>query len=256
MLQKISDGAAVAYGDSDRLVVFFSSRGAYRRNKFDSEDFSRDLPYTKLFLRDESKDYFYHNGIPGLTGSMEENADFLKYFIQKIGAKRVSFVGASAGAYSALVMGHMVGVDDIHLTSLVSFLNRDLSEDPDKAQLWDGIFDNVNQLVAERGIDRKYLDSRNIVLENPGKVTAVKLHVSSNEPVDLNHAARIWDQPHVDTVFHDRGRHATVVAQVMSSGRLAEDLAAPVEALKRTPDTPSGAPVFVSQRERAPLPQA
>ncbi|WP_141137856.1 hypothetical protein [Actibacterium lipolyticum] len=232
MTQMIADGAAVSYGD-DRLVVFFSSRGAYRKGTFDCTDFSKDMPYSKLFLRDEAKDYFYHNGIPGLTNSMDENVEFLRYFIGKTKPSRVTFIGASLGAYGALVMGHLIGVDDIHLVSLVSYLDKESGGDPENSQLWEGVFEPVTGLFQERGFDPKYLNSRNIVEENLGKVRVVRQHVATSEPVDMNHAALNRDFPHVETITHDRGRHGTIVAGLMRSGSLAADLATPIEDLER-----------------------
>ena len=235
-MQQIADGAALSYGDPERLVIFLSSRGAYRKGVFDGTDFSRDMPYTKLYLRDEGKDYFYHNGIPGLTTDMQENAEFLTYFIGKLQPRRVTMVGVSLGAFGALAMGHMVGVDDIHTVSLVSYLHRDIGGDPEKGELWAGVFDPVNELFETRGFDRRYLDGRAIMAEHPGKVRVMRQHVARAEPVDMNHAARISDLPGVQTVVHDRGRHMTLSAVLIRGGSFVADIAAPLHELAARSD--------------------
>lgn len=231
MVNQIADGAAIAGGSKDHLIVFFSSRGAYRKGVFDSTDFSKDMPNLRLYLRDEGQDLFYLNGIPGLTANTEENAEFLKYFIERHQAERVTFVGMSLGAFGALTLGHLVGVDDIHLISSVNYLNVNIGKDPENGALWEGVFDNVNTLCEEREFDKKLLDSRTFIDENPGKVKLVRAHVVASEPVDMNHADHIRGYSHVQTHVHPRGRHSTLAALMLRSGQLMHDLTAPLDVL-------------------------
>jgi len=231
MIEQIADGAAIANGDPDRLIVFFSSLRAYAKGTFDSADFSGDFPCMRLYLRDESETWFYHNGIPGLTNNMQENAEFLKYFVSKYDPKRVTFVGMSLGGYASIALGHLVGVDDVHVVSPVNYLNAKIGKHPEASELWQDVFTPVNKYFDDHKLDPKMLDLRSFIDENPNSVKIVRQHVVRTEQVDMNHAAHIGDYDHVETCIHERGRHSTLAALMLRSGELVDSLMAPVDKL-------------------------
>lgn len=238
MLEPIGQGAAMAEGDRDRLIVFCSSRTAYRMDMFDFADRSDHLSCQRLFLRALPTECFYHDGLPGLTRDMEENVAFLLRTITHIAPKRLTFVGNSSGGYAAIVLGHMLGADDIHVVSPVTYLDARLGDDPANSELWENVFDPVGQHFADTGKDRRYLSCRAVIAKHPDTVKVLRQYVVSTNAVDLNHADHIAGFPHVQTVVYPRGRHANLAALLLRDGSLFGGVGAGLAALQSAPVPP------------------
>lgn len=63
--------------------------------------------YTDKYLN------LYHNGIFGLTKTVEETAAYLAKDIEQGGYKKVIFLGMSSGGYAAILFGSLVGATDV-----------------------------------------------------------------------------------------------------------------------------------------------
>jgi hypothetical protein len=63
--------------------------------------------YTDKYLN------LYHNGIFGLTKTVEETAAYLAKDIEQGGYKKVIFLGVSSGGYAAVLFGSLVGATDV-----------------------------------------------------------------------------------------------------------------------------------------------
>ena len=230
-MDHFAEGAAMVDGQRDHLVVFFSSRLAPRRDFFDFIDDAQGLAQQKLFLRTAANELFYLDGIPGLTTSMADNAAFLRFTIQQIAPRRVSFVGHSSGGYAAIVLGHLVGVDDVHAVTPVTYLHPKLGDDPEVSELWEGVFDDAAGYVAKNGITPRLLSCKSVIADNPGKVRVLRQYVIGNSPVDLNHANHIADFAHVQTVVYPRGRHNTLAARLVRDGTLFDGITGNLDTL-------------------------
>ncbi len=75
-------------------------------------------PNTVLHLNVRDNDY-YQSGIPGVTRSIEETATWLAALRREVGATRTRMIGASMGAYAALLFGDMLDADGIYAFSPV-----------------------------------------------------------------------------------------------------------------------------------------
>ena len=232
MLNRICDGAAVSYGDPDRLVVLFSSVLAVPRDHFDYADITRDLPYTKLFLRDHQPLLTYHTGIRGLSGSIHETAEFLRYFIDRLGPGRVTFMGISSGGYAANLLGHWVGADDVHLQSTVSFTDPAVRDAVGGGERIPGSFDSMAAFMQEHGLDPALMDLRRIIADHDGPAPLVRLYYPSGDAIDVLQAGRIADFPHVQAIAHPSRSHSFLGAALARAGILYDDLAASVQDLR------------------------
>ena len=69
-------------------------------------------PDAQLYIRPEAHEYF-QRGVPGLTTTIEETARWLEAVIAHLRPTRLRVVGFSAGAYGALLFGHLLSADAI-----------------------------------------------------------------------------------------------------------------------------------------------
>lgn len=237
-LEVISDCAAVSYGDPDHLIIMFSSTTAVRRGDFDFKDFSKDLPQTILFMRDDDVRTGYHNGINGLSSTPDETVEFLRYFIKKLAPKRVTMFGTSIGGYGALMHGFLLGVDDIITVGTVSFV------DPATRDALDGAGERVPLAMewgvnwyASRGVEPKYLDTWPLIEQNANKVTAVKMYYSPEDDVDTTQTLHVARLPHIKAIARPGTSHRYIALRLVRDGTLAQDFATPTDQLlAREPD--------------------
>jgi hypothetical protein len=75
-------------------------------------------PNSVLHLNVRDDDY-YQRGIPGVTGSIEQTATWLAAVRREVGATCTRMIGASMGAYAALLFGHLLDADAIYAFSPV-----------------------------------------------------------------------------------------------------------------------------------------
>jgi len=233
-VHKISDGAMVEYGNPERLVIIPSSRVTQWNDRYEFADFGKRLDATKLYLRDDGQDVVYFNGIPGLTSNMEENFEFLRYFIAKQQPRRVSFMGVSSGGFAANLFAHHVGADDVLLISTLVFMDRNVCAQKGGGERLPGLFDKIHEKFERDNLDPKYLDLRPFMIEGQDKVRSVRMHLIGHDETDLLQAGHVADLPHVRLVPHEQGRHGTLSAILTRSGVLEDELNAPVEQLTAT----------------------
>lgn len=237
MIKRISDCSAVEYGDSDRLLILFSSRPAMRRDVFDYMTFVKDMPHTKLFLRDFNPDLLYHGGIGGLTDSIDETVDFLRLFIRRMRPARTTMMGISGGAYAAGLFGHLVGaepdtrIDDIHVQSAVSYVDIDARERLGGGERFPGTFEGLVDWLKERGEEPRYTDLAKVVRDNPDAVRLMRMYCAVGDEIDVLHAKNLSDFPHVQAVPHQSDSHIMLCSRLLQEGTLYHDLDASVEDL-------------------------
>lgn len=230
MFERICKGAAVEYGDKDRLVVLFSSMTAPQRDSFDLIDYPKNLPYTKLYLRDDTVSLGYHAGVDGLTESIEETCEFLRVFIDRLKPERTTFFGISIGGYAAKLHGYLVGADDIHVVNTVTFIDHE-NRDRLGGERWPGAFDPVYEYYASRGEAPRHLDLRPIMRENVGGVTVTRVHYAADDDTDKIQLGHIQDLPTVQPVAHARGGHRFLAYILCRDDVPARDFATPLDEL-------------------------
>lgn len=247
MIRKITDCAAIEYGTTDRLLVLFSSKPAMRRDVFDYVTFVQNMPHNKLFLRDAQSDYLYHTGISGLTDTIEETVDFLRFFIKRMKPARTTFMGMSGGGYAAGLFGHLVGadpetrIDDIHVQSSVTFANPKTRDRLGGGERFPGNFQGLVDFLASRGDDARYTDLNPIVAAHPDSVRLMRMYYAQGDMIDTLHAQNLAMFKHVQTAAHPSNSHMMLGATLMREGTLYRDLDTPMETLMT--ETPTATPV-------------
>lgn len=234
MLERIAQGAAIQHGDNRRVVILFSSMFAVRRDTFNFIDYFAALPYTKLFLRDDSEVLCYHGGIAGLTSGVEETADYIRAFIDQTRPERTTFFGISSGGYAAKMFGHLVGADDIHAINTVSFLDYENARRVG-GERWQGAFDPPNEYYNSLGQAPRHLDLRPLMQENGAKVGVTRIHYALHDEVDVVQAEHVGDLPNVLLFGYEQGTHSFLSVRLCRDGALARDLDASLDELRMPP---------------------
>ncbi len=99
--------------DSDNLIVCFGGIiGPGQESKFEFLTVSEHWPAKRLFLRDMTRSV-YHGGLPGISRSVADTAEFLGAEIARVGPTRTVFVGHSGGGLSACLFGAWLDVDAV-----------------------------------------------------------------------------------------------------------------------------------------------
>ncbi|KCV81445.1 hypothetical protein ATO10_12589 [Actibacterium atlanticum] len=204
--EDIGWGAKLEYGDPDHLVAFVSGWGQPGNQNFHFQPFANTLSQTKLFLRDHANCH-YTKGIQGVTENEEESVEFLKYLLDKIGPKRVSFISGSLGSHATVLWGHKLGVDDIHLigpvTDLMLGIEQERAYHPAFAE---------SAKVAQQMVDEgyEYVNLREFMQANTDKVDCVDLYYGLDDQMDIDQAGNVEDLPHVRSTVYHRGDHFRV----------------------------------------------
>ena len=191
---------------SDTLLVAFTGNGA-RFNTIQPFDFFKVtnlLHYHRILLRDPSQ-CCYLRGVDstGFEGLVEK----LRTEIARINAKRVVFMGVSAGGFASLLLGALLKPDYVHAFSPYTYLNLSLALN--KGNFRDSIFRfprvflQINFMLPHR--QRKYRDLRPVLEENPSP-TRFYLHACAYSQ-DRMRAAHLRENPQVKTFLYPCSNH-------------------------------------------------
>lgn len=204
--EMIGWGAALEQGDPDHIILFISGYGREGSQQFHFSGYAKQFSQTKLFLRDHAN-CMYAQGIQGVTDDEEENVAFLRYLIDKIGASRVSIVSGSMATHPAIIWGHKLKVNDIHLIGPMADINLCLKQDRVYQPAFEGPRAFVEGLVAE---NYPHLDLRPFMQEHADAVDCVDIYYGQADKIDLDQAATIADLPQVRSTIYHTGDHFRV----------------------------------------------
>lgn len=205
-MESIGWGAEIEPGDPSHLIVFISGYGRPGQATFHFAEFATRFPQTKLFLRDGSNT-LYSQGIPGVTTSPEENVEFLRYMIDRLAPKRVTFVSGSVGTHPTVTWGCELGVDDIHLIGAVTNMHSALESPRATMPAFEPLRVHIAQLLAE-GYPHGNL--RDYLLEHGHRVGSIDLFYGMDDPTDIEQARNISDLPNMRSTVYHRGDHLRV----------------------------------------------
>lgn len=206
--------------DSDVLMVFFNGVIAQRgQAPFEFARITSDLGVKRLFLRD-TQNSWYHAGVAGVSTNIEGTGAYLAEVAAIADARRVIYVGCSAGGYGALLHGALVGPDSVVAFSPQTFIDR-----------W-----NRLRFADRRGRRRipafrkrfpraPMQDLRPVLASHPGTTRYDLYHGSIR--LDRIHARRLEPLPGVRR--HELPVHKHLVVKAMrESGELSQILEAAV----------------------------
>jgi catechol 2,3-dioxygenase-like lactoylglutathione lyase family enzyme len=186
------------------LILFGGIAGGVSMPVFEFFRLTSDLPAMKAFLRDPRRAW-YQLGIPGIGESASDVKAFLDAVIARSQAQRVVTTGASAGGFAALLFGAWCAVDEV-----VAFSPQTFIDPGNRAAFGDERWpDQIEQLHTAVGSSAATFDIRNALPSFSGK-TRFQIHVSTDDPLDIQHAHRVADKGGVEIVEHVDGGHRLV----------------------------------------------
>jgi hypothetical protein len=212
------DAEPLSFTDADSDVLLVAFGGLNRQIGIPPFEFMRltgDTPVKKLFVRDP-RQAWYHRGLPGYSGTLEETFAAIGERID--GAGRTVFTGNSAGGYAALLFGAQLQADAIICFAPQTTLRmHELHAIGDRR--WD---DHLRPLFKAGVMDERWLDLRALP-RNP----AARVYFDEGLEVDRLHAERIASvaQLHPErgvgdhnlvSVMRDRGELAAILGAALA----------------------------------------
>lgn len=168
-------------------------------------------PVGKILVRDLDQ-IFYQRGVRGLGATIDEVVEGLRPLVA--GRDRVVFVGQSAGGYAAILLGALLGVDEVLAFSPQTFLDRRLRRRHGDDR-WP---DCVAEIRGMRRAERRHLDLADVLRAGPSR-TAFHLYYGSENRLDALHCRRLGAVPTVVLHPWPTGSHA-VARRMREEGSL------------------------------------
>jgi hypothetical protein len=171
----------------------------------------KDLPVTKLFVRDLEQSW-YHLGLSGLSRSIPESVAVIRQAVPE-GARRVVLAGVSMGGFAAIMFGALLGADRALAFSPQTFI------DPWNRLRWqDGRWKRTIVRMYLRGLLRpKCWDLRRLLARST-RAGRIELHYGRQDRLDLVHARHLPPN-HVTHVPYEDCQH-NVVQHLRNAGLL------------------------------------
>lgn len=217
MEEKLGKNALLRRGESGHLLVAFGSIMSALNRNFEFHAMLARRDDNVLFLRDESP-ICYHSGFTGLTGSIEENAEFLRYLKKRLGAERMTCLGISSGGYSAILHGCLAGADDVLTVNPRSFVSYETGRRLGCGPRLPRQFDPIYEHYARQGEAPRHLDLRQVLSEHGGTGGPIIVHYADNLRMDAVNVGNIEGCPLVETIRHMAPSHEALAPMLRDRG--------------------------------------
>jgi predicted RNA-binding protein YlqC (UPF0109 family) len=178
---------------------------------FEGRDLTAGWPVHRLYLRDPHRAGFML-GVPGV-GDLAAFGKRLRRYRRDVGAERVVTTGASAGGFSAIVIGLLMNADEVHAFAPVTFFdaeNRARYGDRRWQRLLDNRRTETEAVHGELGADAPR--DLKVVLEALERAPEIHIHVAENDRMDMVHAEHVEGVRHVNVHRYDFGGHRLIGA--------------------------------------------
>lgn len=112
--------------NSEELWVLFGGiNGGLGVPIFEFGNITKDIDVKKIFIRDRYQ-AFYHKGLENVDGvnDVKSIRNYLNELICESNAKKVVFLGNSAGGYAAILFGVLLQVDSVYAFSPPTLLRK------------------------------------------------------------------------------------------------------------------------------------
>jgi hypothetical protein len=171
-------------------------------------------PVKKLFLRDHSQAY-YHRGVRGLADDIAGLEAGIGDVVEQAQAKRVVMMGGSGGGYAALLLGRLLGVDEVHAFAPTTFLTAEL-----RSRCGDDRFQGRWEALMSSGrYQPRYGDLRDLFRRTPDLGTRFVVHYCSAYDLDVFHAEWLAAETGVELRGYGGGDHR-VLKHLRETGEL------------------------------------
>jgi pimeloyl-ACP methyl ester carboxylesterase len=196
------------------LIAFGGMRGELGIPPFEFFKATAGFPIKRLFVRDLSQAW-YHRGIPGCGPTIGETAESLKRLIAEHDVDRLVVAGTSAGGYAALVFGTLLGAETAICFAPQTVLDLDTLASMEDHR-WDA---QVEELMADGGLDPRWTDLRSALPEARCADTRYELHFDPSFPPDRRHCERLSGLEGVLLRPREKGGH-NIARDMRDAGEL------------------------------------
>ncbi len=217
----------------DSLLIVFAGLGLggkYEKPQFEFPGVLKRITASKIFLRDPHR-LWYLAGIPGVGDCAEDIGLHLLDLVEEAEPERVICLGASAGAYAAILFGTFIGATQIHAFGPQTRL---LHPGDSRFQ------DQLATLHRLTGTANPYLDLGRLLAEDYDGSSDITIYYDPGNTRDQRHADRLRGIPNVVLKRVEGGGHR-VARQMRDGGQLTKAAAVGVgECGMRRPARPRG----------------
>jgi len=202
--------------NTDLLVVTFAGSGLNlgkeSNTAFEWNGFFSDKNISRIAVRDDFTAWYF-NGIRGVSTNITTTAIFLSGLIKTSKAKKVLFLGVSAGGFAAILFGILLKVDKIFAINPQTLLQKGIQ------CMAHG---NLYKLKWCDPNEAMYYDL--LVLPYPDKNTLVQIVYGKDELTDRFHSGRMGAWAHLENVkiLAREGSHGTLAVALRDNGSLGE----------------------------------
>ncbi|PNV84455.1 MAG: hypothetical protein C0627_00840 [Sulfurimonas sp.] len=191
--------------ESDILIISFSGLNGWLGGMFNSRYpfIIGEMVTNKIFIMDKS-DSWYHNGIDGLTSTMEETIEFIKNITVQKKYSKIICTGASMGGYMALLIGRLIGA-----TNIVAFSPQTFLDEKNRKKYGDTRWSSEINKLNKPDIDKKYFDLKELYKETFDD-TKIEIHYSKQIKLDEIHAKHL-DNKKIKLIGYDDADHYIAV---------------------------------------------
>lgn len=202
---------------SDVLVVAFTGFG--NKLQLPTKDF-----FKRSGLKHHSKIVIYDDsfqktlgGIPSYADSFSDFLTYLKKEIAQMNPKKVITVGCSGGGHSALLVAHLLELDEAFSFSPFPYLSYQSARKMGDPLAKSPTAHKINKLPKNV---HKYFDLSMTLADWNGKTT-FHVHICKDHEWDVKRARTLNNVPHLSIHMHEGESHA--VAKIMAGrGTLAQ----------------------------------
>jgi pimeloyl-ACP methyl ester carboxylesterase len=199
---------------STLLIAFGGIYGGLGVPPFELFRATSAIPVKRLFVRDLEQAW-YHRGLPGSGGTIEELAQTLRELVDGNGVKRLVLAGNSAGGYAALLFGTLLGADVALSFAPQTVIDLDVLASMDDHR-WD---QRLGELADAGALDERWLDLARTLPALRRANTRYEVYFDDGFATDRLHAEHIGQLAGVRLHARSGGAHS-VAQELRSTGEL------------------------------------
>ena len=178
-----------------------------------------NLPCSKIYLRDTARAW-YHQGLQPVTRAIDDTAAFLlELIIKRPHVKRIVAVGPSAGGYTALLIGSLIGADEVH-----GFGPRTYLDIENRTRYNDFSMEaHLPNIYLYPHAQQEYFDLAPLLIRQGSTHTKLFVHYDNSHTLDRTAAEHIVKAPNLYRRIYAAGGHQ-LVRHLRDTGALSKIL--------------------------------
>lgn len=202
------------------VIAFTGFKGGLMMPAFDFFDTTKLTRYSRVLLRDTARTC-YLGGVPPKLPDFGALLGFLRNAVAELAPEKLLCLGASSGAFGALLLGHALKADYVHAFSPFTYVGRAQAQELADADGMDRHGDAISRIEALPDNVKPLFDLQAVLARRNGK-TRFYIHVCKNSPWDIKRAKRLEQTPGATIIAYPCASHGVAVA--LARAGLLEDL--------------------------------